>query len=131
MCVSVGIWAGRPTIRDLNPQRIKPTRAHKVTEEQSGAGRALLPGHEPTTPWPGHSSSSRRQLRPPFSNPRARGERGGRGDFIQVALDLGNEGERGPPRAAMAAATGARGEFGSGREFGNKNRDVTNLSHLG
>ena len=37
-------------------------------------------------------------------------------DFIQVALDIGNEGERGPPRAAMAAATGARGELGSGRE---------------
>ena len=48
-----------------------------------------------------------------------------------MALGIGNEGKRGPPRAAMAAATGARGEFGSGREFGNKNRDVTNLSHLG
>ena len=27
-----------------------------------------------------------------------------------------NEGERGPPGAAMAAAIGARGELGSGRE---------------
>jgi len=43
-------------------------------------------------------------------------ERGGRGDFIQVALGIGNEGEGGPPQTAMAAAIGARGELGSGRE---------------
>ena len=51
-----------------------------------------------------------------FENLRARGERGGRGGSVLGTPSMRNEGERGPPRAAMAMAPGARGELCSGRE---------------
>ena len=57
-----------------------------------------------------------RRFRPPIPNPRAWEERGGKGDSVQVAPVVGEGVEGGPPRAATAAAMGARGELTGGME---------------
>ena len=57
-----------------------------------------------------------RRFRPSVPNPRAWEERGGKGDSVQVAPVVGEGVEGGPPRAATAAAMGARGELTGGME---------------
>ena len=68
-----------------------------------------------TTPWQGCSSSSRRPLRPLFSNPRARGERGGRGGSILVSPGMGDGGGLRRPRRPWSCRPGARGELSTSR----------------
>ena len=67
-------------------------------------------------PWALAGASPEWRPRPPFSEPRAWEERGERGDSVPGTPGMGEGVEGGPPRAAMAAAIGARGDLGSGRE---------------
>ena len=67
-------------------------------------------------PWAVAGSWLERRSRPPFSEPRAWEERGERGDSVPGTPGMGQGVEGGPPRAAMAAAMGVRGELCSGKE---------------
>ncbi|RLN31043.1 gigaxonin-like [Panicum miliaceum] len=66
--------------------------------------------------WKLVGASSKSSYGPPFPNLRAWVERGERGGSILGTPDMGEGVEGGSPRAAIAAAVGARGELCSGRE---------------